>query len=173
MSDGQRLTDDELKEFLDQLSRNKHRDEHQVDDISLVTSSSEVHWLTPEQTGNPSSIGLLKNIPNRTSEFLLQRIPAGSATDLQRHTHESVHYVVSGTGYVEIGYHTLKFNPGDFAYTPPWVWHRFYANADADVEMIIVENSRVLDALDAGMRESRGNVSFGDAFGASTQNPTP
>ncbi len=173
MTDRTELSDAELQEFLAQLHRNKHRDDHHVDDISLVTSSADVHWLTPDQTGNPSSIGLLKHIPNRTSEFLLQRIPAGSATDLQRHTHESVHYAVIGTGYVEIGHHTERFGPGDFAYTPPWVWHRFYADPGTDVEMIIVENSRVLDALDAGMRESLGNVSFAEAFGAPEPDSAP
>ncbi len=32
--------------------------------------------------------------------------------------------------------------------------------------MIIIENSRMLNTLDAGLRESRGKVSFADEFGA-------
>jgi len=31
--------------------------------------------------------------------------------------------------------------------------------------MIIIENSRLLNTLDAGRRESRGSVSFADEFG--------
>lgn len=166
LSNSSTVSDEELGTFLAQLHINKNRADQDVAGVNLVTHSSDVHWLTPEQTGNPSHIGLLLHIPNRTSEFLLQRIPAGSATDLQRHVHESVHYVVSGSGYAEIGSEVVDWAAGDFVYTPPWIWHRFYAGADADVEMIIVENSRIVDSIDAGLRESHGNVSFAEKFGA-------
>jgi gentisate 1,2-dioxygenase len=95
-----------------------------------------------------------------------QLIPVGTATDLQRHVHESIHYVISGTGYSEIGTSVVEWGPGDFVYTPPWIWHRHYAGSDTDVEMLIVENSRILDAMDANQRESLGNVSFSEHFGA-------
>lgn len=132
---------------------------------NLVVHSSEVEWLPEERTGNPSRIGLLPRIPTHTSKFMRQLIPLGTATDLQRHVHESIHYVISGTGYSEIGTSVVEWGPGDFVYTPPWIWHRHYAGEESDVEMLIVENSRILDAMDANQRESLGNVSFREHFG--------
>jgi gentisate 1,2-dioxygenase len=101
----------------------------------------------------------------KTVEFILQMIPADTATDLQRHVHESVHYVSDGSGWSEIGDQVVEWKKGDFVFTPPWIWHRHYANSQ-DVHMIIIENSRMLNTLDAGRRESRGSVSFADEFGA-------
>lgn len=157
-------TTDGVGEFLAALKRLKSRDDQHISADDLVVSTSEAVWLTEEQTGNPSEIGLLLRIPMRTNEFFLQRIPAGTATDLQRHVHESVHIVLAGSGWSEIGDQTVTWTQNDFVYTPPWIWHRHYSAADTDVKMIIVENSRVLNALDANQRESLGNVSFAEHF---------
>lgn len=155
-----------LQAFLDDLHAMHDRDNQNPSEEHLVVHSSDAHWLNEKQTGNPSEIGLLLHMPARASEFFLQRIPAGSATDLQRHVHESVHYVLSGSGYSEIGYRRVTWGEGDFVYTPPWIWHRHYADDRADVRMIIVENSRLLHAMQATQRESKGNVSFAEVFGA-------
>lgn len=154
----------DLSKFLEELKKVKNRDDQHISAADLVVSASEAVWLSEEQTGNPSELGLLLRIPMRTNEFILQRIPAGKATDLQRHVHESVHIVLAGSGWSEIGDRTVTWTANDFVYTPPWIWHRHYADDDADVKMIIVENSRVLAALDAGRRESVGNVSFAEHF---------
>lgn len=157
-------TRDGVTRFLAELKRVNDRDNQQVRTEHLVVSSSDAYWLTEEETGNPSELGLLLHIPTRTTEFVLQRIPAGTATDLQRHIHESVHVVLSGSGWSEIGDQTVTWTQNDFVYTPPWIWHRHYANTEEDVKMIIVENSRILGALDADRRESLGNVSFAEYF---------
>ncbi len=156
---------EELAGFLEELKKVKGRDNQQISADNLVTSASDAVWLSEEQTGNPSELGLLLRIPMRTNEFVLQRIPAGKATDLQRHVHESIHIVIAGSGWSEIGDQTVSWTQDDFVYTPPWIWHRHYADADTEVKMIIVENSRVLSSLDAGRRESVGNVSFSEHFG--------
>jgi len=154
----------DLAKFLEELKKVKNRDDQRISADNLVVPASEALWLSEEQTGNPSALGLLLRIPMRTNEFILQRIPAGKATDLQRHVHESVHIVLAGSGWSEIGDKTVTWTQDDFVYTPPWIWHRHYADADTDVKMIIVENSRVLSAMDAGRRESVGNVSFAEHF---------
>lgn len=158
-----------LREFLAETKRIKNRDDQHVSPDDLVVSASEAHWLTEEQTGNPSDIGLLLRIPNRTSEFFLQRIPAGLATDLQRHVHESIHFVVDGSGWSEIGDQKVSWKQHDFIYTPPWIWHRHYADADAEVNIVIIENSRILGALDANQRESLGNISFAEHFSSTPE----
>jgi len=155
---------EDLAKFMEELKKVKNRDDQHVSADDLVVSASEALWLSEEQTGNPSELGLLLRIPMRTNEFVLQRIPAGKATDLQRHVHESVHIVLAGSGWSEIGDKTVTWHQNDFVYTPPWIWHRHYADADAEVKMIIVENSRIVGALDAGRRESVGNVGFAEHF---------
>ncbi|WP_035743735.1 MULTISPECIES: cupin domain-containing protein [Micrococcaceae] len=161
-------SEEELGAFLADLHKMKSRDDQHVEEPNLVVSSSTAHWLTEEQTGNPSRIGLLLHMPTRATEFFLQQIPAGSATDLQRHVHESIHYVVDGSGWSEIGDQVVRWAKGDFVYTPPWIWHRHYAEKAATVDMIIIENSRLLSAVDATQRESLGNISFAEQFGAAT-----
>lgn len=161
---GSKLSDEELQEFIRELDRMHHRDDQHVVESNLVTHSEDAHWLTG-MTDNPSHLGLLRHLPMKTIEFILQVIPADSATDLQRHVHESVHYVTDGSGWSEIGDQVVEWKKGDFVFTPPWIWHRHYANSD-DVHMVIIENSRLLTSLDASLRESRGNVSFADEFGA-------
>lgn len=127
---------------------------------SLVTSPDSAHWIGPEVTGNPSRIGLLLDVPARSLEFYLQEIPAGEASDLQRHVHESVHYVTEGSGYSEIGVQTVEWKQGDLIYTPPLAWHRHYNTSDAVVRMLLVENSRLLESLGLNRRDSAGNVPF-------------
>jgi quercetin dioxygenase-like cupin family protein len=128
----------------------------------LVHSETDAHWLDPALTGNPSRIGVLVEVPARTMEFYAQEIPAQSAGDLQRHRHESVHYVIEGTGYSEIGPRTVRWQRGDLIYTPPWVWHRHYNDSELPVRMLLVENSRLLAALGLNERESAGEISYAE-----------
>lgn len=129
---------------------------------SLVTGPDSAQWLDPEVTGNPSRVGVLIDVPARAMEFYLQEIPARSATDLQRHVHESVHYVTEGSGYSEIGPETVRWAKGDLVYTPTLVWHRHYNDGDIPVHMLLVENSKLLDALDLNQRHSAGNIAYGE-----------
>ncbi|MFV8243649.1 cupin domain-containing protein [Mycolicibacterium peregrinum] len=156
------LSRDELADFAESMARAGDRDTQHVTEEHLVVNSTEAHWI---QTGSPSEIGLLLRIPARSIEFFLQKIPAGAGSDLHRHVHESVHFVQHGSGWSEIGDQRVTWSAGDFVYTPPWVWHRHYADDQQDVEMIVIENSRLLAAVDATQRETRGNVSFAEAFG--------
>lgn len=158
-----KLSEEGLQEFLQQLRRVHERDAQDVTEPHLVTHSEDAYWLRGS-TDNPSHIGLIRHLPMKTVEFFLQMIPGGTATDLQRHVHESVHYVTDGTGWSEIGDQVVEWRKGDFVFTPPWIWHRHYAH-DQDVHMVIIENSRLLDTMDADLRESRGSVSFADEFG--------
>lgn len=160
------LSRDELDEFAKSMARAGGRDSQHVGEEHLVVSSAEAHWI---ETASPSQIGLLLRIPARTIEIFLQKIPAGEASDLHRHVHESIHFVQHGSGWSEIGDQRVRWSAGSFVYTPPWIWHRHYADDGRDVEMIVIENSRLLAAVDASQRESMGNASFADAFGVNTE----
>lgn len=80
-------------------------------------------------------------------------------TDLQRHTHETIHYVLQGEGHSEIGPRVVTWRTGSFVYTPVWVWHRHYNCGATGVKMLTIESSRLTDALALGRRESAGLVS--------------
>jgi quercetin dioxygenase-like cupin family protein len=147
-------------EWLEKVHDMKDYDPEREMPDSLVTSPDTARWLDPEITGNPSRIGVLVDVPARSMEFYLQEIPAHSATDLQRHVHESVHYVTEGSGYSEIGKQTLRWNAGDLVYTPSWVWHRHYNDGSTPVRMLLVENSKALDSLGINQRESAGNITY-------------
>jgi gentisate 1,2-dioxygenase len=148
--------------WLDKVRAMKHFTPDRSLPDGLVRSSADAHWLDPAITGNPSRIGVLLEVPSTTMEFYVQELDPGVAGDLQRHRHESVHYVIDGEGYSEIGEETVRWCRGDLIYTPPWVWHRHYNDGDRMVRMLLVENSRLLDALGINERESAGEVSYDD-----------
>lgn len=155
------LSRDEIDEFSESMARAAGRDSQHVgrSTLSLApTTRTGSDWQPISDwaaTTNTCSLG----------RVFLQKIPGGEGSDLHRHVHESVHFVRYGSGWSEIGDQRVRWSAGDFVYTPPWIWHRHYADEGPDVEMIVIENSRLLAALDATQRESMGNTSFADAFG--------
>lgn len=146
--------------WLEQAAQMKHVDPEAALPDNLVHSSGDAHWLDPAMTGNPSRIGALPEVPAQTMEFYVQELDPGTAGDLQRHRHESVHFVIEGEGYSEIGPRSVRWSAGDLIYTPPWVWHRHYNDGPGLVRMLLVENSRLLGALGLNERESAGEISY-------------
>jgi gentisate 1,2-dioxygenase len=128
----------------------------------LEVHSDEATWIGEDVTHNPGRIGCLPALPARTMEIFLQEVPAGGTTDLQRHTHETIHYVIAGEGYSEIGPRVVKWRAGSFVYTPVWVWHRHYCTGAEMARMLTIEASRLMDALALGRRESAGMVRYAD-----------
>jgi quercetin dioxygenase-like cupin family protein len=151
-----------IEEYMTKLKEMKSFDPDKDLPDGLVVGPKDAHWIGPEVTGNPSRIGIIPNCPARTMAFVYQEIPAGEATDLQRHAHESVHFVSEGSGYSEIGEEKVTWAQGDLIYTPPWAWHRHYNDADSDVRMLLIENSALLDHLVLNRRESAGLVSYSE-----------
>jgi gentisate 1,2-dioxygenase len=152
----------DLEEFDRKQYEMKYYDPERRMPKDLVVSADSAHWLDSAKIGNPCRIGALFSVPAKTMEFYLQEIPAGEASDLQRHAHESIHYVTEGTGYSEIGPERVTWKAGDLVYTPPWVWHRHYNDGSDTVRMLLIENSGILDHLGLNHRESAGLVSYQD-----------
>ena len=128
----------------------------------LEVHSNEAHWIGEEITHNPGRIGCLPALPAKTMEIFLQEIPVAGTSDLQRHTHETIHYVLRGHGHSDIGPRVVSWRAGSFVYTPVWVWHRHYNDGPVPVEMLTIEASRLVDALALGRRESAGLVSYAE-----------
>lgn len=151
-----------MQAFLGKLKQIANYDPESNMPERLEVHSEEAHWIGEDITHNPGRIGCLPALPAKALEIFLQDIPSRGTSDLQRHTHETVHYVLEGEGHSEIGPRIVNWRAGSFIYTPVWVWHRHYNDSAGIVKMLTIEASRLLDALALGRRESAGLVSYAD-----------
>jgi gentisate 1,2-dioxygenase len=130
----------------------------------VVVHADELEGLPGAQVHNPTSLAIAGRLPTVTFELFRQTIPAGQSSDMQRHYHETVHYVISGSGHSDIEDDTEAWEAGDFIYTPPWTWHRHYNDSPADpVEFLTIESSRLLQALGVTRRQSAGLCTVAEA----------
>jgi gentisate 1,2-dioxygenase len=130
----------------------------------LVVHADELQPLPADQVHNPSILSVAGSLPTATFELFRQEIPAGLSSDMQRHHHETVHFVISGTGHSEIEDETVAWADGDFIYTPPWTWHRHYNDStEQPVVFLTIENSRLLAALGLTRRQSAGLATIDEA----------
>jgi gentisate 1,2-dioxygenase len=130
----------------------------------IVVHDHELETLPAAQVHNPTTLRIAGKLPTATFELFRQTIPPGRSSDMQRHYHETVHFVISGTGHTEVEDEVEEWGMGAFVYTPPWTWHRHYNDsADEPVEFLTIENSRLLSLFGVARRESAGLVSMKEA----------
>jgi quercetin dioxygenase-like cupin family protein len=130
----------------------------------LVVHAAELETLPAGQVHNPSTLAIAGRLPTVTFELFRQTIPPAESTDMQRHYHETVHYVISGQGHSEVEDDTAAWAGGDFIYTPPWTWHRHYNDSATEpAEFLTIENSRLLQALGIVRRQSAGLCTVAEA----------
>jgi gentisate 1,2-dioxygenase len=130
----------------------------------LVVHADELQPLPADQVHNPSLLSIAGSLPTATFELFRQEIPAGLSSDMQRHHHETVHFVISGSGHSEIEDETVPWADGDFIYTPPWTWHRHYNDStEHPVVFLTIENSRLLAAFGLTRRQSAGLATMDEA----------
>ncbi|RTL69698.1 MAG: cupin domain-containing protein [Pseudonocardiaceae bacterium] len=130
----------------------------------IVVREHELEPLPSDATHNPSSLSIAAALPTTTFEIFRQTIPPGASSDMQRHHHETVHFVISGEGHSEVEDDSEAWATGDFVYTPPWTWHRhFNDSAEHPVEFLTIENSRLLGLLGVGRRQSAGLTTVAQA----------
>jgi gentisate 1,2-dioxygenase len=123
----------------------------------IVVRAGELEELPSGQVHNPTTLSIAGKLPTASFEIFRQSIPPGLSSDMQRHHHETVHYVIAGTGHSEVEDETEAWTTGDFIYTPPWTWHRHYNDSAVEpVEFLTIENSRLLGLLGVGRRQSAG-----------------
>ena len=130
----------------------------------VVVHAAELETLPAGQVHNPTTLAVAGRLPAVTFELLRQTIPPGESSDMQRHYHETVHYVISGQGHSDIEDDAEPWGTGDFIYTPPWTWHRHYNDSATEpVEFLTIENSRLLQALGVARRQSAGLCTVAEA----------
>ena len=130
----------------------------------IVVRAAELETLPAQQVHNPTTLSIAGKLPTATFEIFRQTIPPGLSSDMQRHHHETVHFVISGNGHSEVEDETAAWSAGDFIYTPPWTWHRHYNDSATEpVEFLTIENSRLLGLLGLGRRQSAGLATMDEA----------
>lgn len=130
----------------------------------VVVRAAELERLPADQVHNPTTLSIAGRLPTATFEIFRQTIPPGQSSDMQRHHHETVHFVISGDGHSEVEDETEPWSTGDFVYTPPWTWHRHYNDStEHPVEFLTIENSRLLNLLGVGRRQSAGLATLAEA----------
>jgi quercetin dioxygenase-like cupin family protein len=130
----------------------------------VVVHAEELETLPADQVHNPTTLAIAGKLPTATFEIFRQTIPPGLSSDMQRHHHETVHFVIGGTGHSEVEDETEAWSTGDFIYTPPWTWHRHYNDSATEpVEFLTIENSRLLGVLGLGRRQSAGLATIAEA----------
>jgi gentisate 1,2-dioxygenase len=130
----------------------------------VVVHAAELETLPAGQVHNPTTLAIAGRLPTATFELLRQTIPPGDSSDMQRHYHETVHYVISGRGHSDIEDQTEAWESGDFIYTPPWTWHRHYNDSATEpAEFLTIENSRLLHLLGITRRQSAGLCTVAEA----------
>lgn len=133
-------------------------------DRPLVVRGDELVRLPADQVSNPTELSIAGRLPTTTFEIFRQVIPPGLSSDMQRHYHETVHAVLSGSGHSEIEDETVAWSAGDFIYTPPWTWHRHYNDSTEEpVEFLTIESSRLLAQLGLVRRQSAGLATVDEA----------
>jgi gentisate 1,2-dioxygenase len=130
----------------------------------IVVRAGELETLPAGQIHNPTTLSIAGKLPTTTFEIFRQSIPPGLSSDMQRHYHETVHFVISGDGHTEVEDDTESWSTGDFVYTPPWTWHRHYNDStEHPVEFLTIENSRLLSQLGVARRQSAGLATVEEA----------
>jgi gentisate 1,2-dioxygenase len=130
----------------------------------VVVHADQLEPLPADQVHNPTVLSIAGLLPTATFELFRQTIPPGQSSDMQRHHHETVHFVISGSGHSEIEGESEPWLTGDFIYTPPWTWHRHYNDSATEpVEFLTIENSRLLNLLGVGRRQSAGLATVAEA----------
>ena len=130
----------------------------------LVVHDGDLQPLPAGEVHNPTTLRVAGDLPTLTFELFKQVFAPGASSDMQRHHHETIHYVVAGDGHSEIEDEVVTWTTGSFVYTPPWTWHRHYNDSfDVPVEFLTIENSRLLGLFGFGRRQSAGMVSLAEA----------
>jgi len=139
----------------------------------VVVHASELETLPAGQVHNPATLAIAGRLPTATFELFRQTIPPGLSSDMQRHYHETVHYVIAGRGHSEIEDDTAGWAAGDFIYTPPWTWHRHYNDSPSEpAEFLTIENSRLLQLLGVARRQSAGLATLAEARARFPEDPS-
>lgn len=96
-----------------------------------------VHWeqLEFEYEEQSKHSHAMVNLPSKTLNAFVQRIPPGVRTSMHRHLFEALVHVLKGAGYTTINGVRHEWRKGSTLYIPPGSWHQHH-NTDPSVEAV-------------------------------------
>ncbi|WP_394824683.1 iron-containing redox enzyme family protein [Pendulispora albinea] len=66
------------------------------------------------------------------------RIPPGKSNEHHRHAHETVFFVLQGSGYVLIDYAPQEVKPGDIVFAPRWCMHQTQNTSNEEMLLLAI-----------------------------------
>lgn len=151
--------EERLAEFRAQVKAQRTPLPRPPENPELVVREEDLVWFEPAD--NPARLAPVLGTPIKSFEMFLQEFVPGGTSDMQRHHHEAVHYVLEGRGHSEIGDRSYPWAKGDFVCVPPMMWHRHYNDSATEpVRMLIIENSKLLEGLGLNFRDSVGLLTW-------------
>ena len=66
------------------------------------------------------------------------RIPAGKYNEKHRHAHETVFYIIEGSGRVLINEAAIEVAPGDIVFVPRWAMHQSQNLGETEMTILAV-----------------------------------
>ena len=85
----------------------------------------------------------------------LVRIKPGRCNENHRHAHESVFFVMQGTGTVRVNEATLAVNAGDIVFVPRWAMHQTQNKGDTEMLVLAVTDFNLTGRALVGKYDGR------------------
>jgi len=80
----------------------------------------------------------------------LLRVPPGRCNEKHRHPHESLLYVLSGQGRVQVNQASVEVTPGDLVFVPRWATHQSHSTGDGDLTVLALTDFGLTDKAYVG-----------------------
>jgi len=80
----------------------------------------------------------VERVPFKTDVFdtRVLRVAARQSTEKHKHPHESLLYVVSGQGRVQVDQASIEVEPGDLVFVPRWAMHQSHSTGDGGLTIL-------------------------------------
>jgi quercetin dioxygenase-like cupin family protein/pyrroloquinoline quinone (PQQ) biosynthesis protein C len=76
--------------------------------------------------------------PAEVIDARVVRIPPGKANERHRHAHETVFYILQGSGRVMVGDRWIEVAPGDSVFVPRWAMHQSQNKGDTEMAILAI-----------------------------------
>jgi pyrroloquinoline quinone (PQQ) biosynthesis protein C/quercetin dioxygenase-like cupin family protein len=97
----------------------------------------------------------------------LVRIPAGRNNERHRHAHETLFYVVAGSGFVSVGDDVVRVAAGDTVFVPRWAFHQSGNTGTSELVILAITDCALTrSVLGDYDRSTRLKFDGADASGA-------
>ena len=75
-------------------------------------------------------------LPTDVLDARLLHVAAGHSTEKHRHPHESLLYVLSGRGRVQLNQASVEVEPGDLVLVPRWATHQSHSTGESELTVL-------------------------------------